>query len=66
MQLKKAAAEASVLFGEPFSVDHIVPLKGVNKEGTHVVSGLNWEGNMRLISLSENKSKGNRFWENMP
>lgn len=66
MQLKREAADASAMFGEPFSVDHIVPLKGVNKEGIHIVSGLNWEGNMRIIPLVENKSKGNRFWENMP
>ena len=66
LQLKREASDASAMFGESFSVDHIVPLKGVNKEGVHIVSGLNWEGNMKIIPLAENKSKGNRFWENMP
>lgn len=65
-QLSKQAKETSVAFGEPFSVDHLVPLKGVNSEGVHIVSGLNWEGNMGLLPLVKNKSKGNRFWENMP
>lgn len=41
-------------------VDHIVPL--VSK----VVCGLHCEANLRIIPYSENISKGNRYWDDMP
>ena len=41
-------------------VDHIVPLKHP------LVCGLHWEGNLQLLDRSHNRSKGNRFWEDMP
>lgn len=41
-------------------LDHIVPLK------SDLVCGLHWEGNMQLLDASENRSKRNRVWPDMP
>lgn len=41
-------------------VDHIVPLK------SSLVCGLHCEANLRIIPASENISKGNRHWPDMP
>lgn len=41
-------------------VDHTVPLK------SDLVCGLHCESNMQLLSKSENSSKQNRFWPDMP
>lgn len=40
-------------------LDHIIPLQSNN------VCGLHWEGNMQLLTKSENASKGNRYWPDM-
>ena len=42
------------------SVDHIVPLN------SPIVCGLHCEHNLRIITLSENCSKRNRYWPDMP
>jgi len=41
-------------------VDHIVPLQG------KIVSGLHWEGNLQIMTKSENIAKLNRYWPDAP
>ena len=40
-------------------VDHNIQLRSKK------VCGLHWEGNMQLLTASDNKIKGNRHWEDM-
>lgn len=40
--------------GVPHEVDHVVPLLGRG------VTGLHWEGNMRVVTRTENRRKSNR------
>ena len=46
------------------TVDHIVPLIG-KYLGERVSCGLHWEGNMQLLTKSENSSKGCHHWPDM-
>jgi hypothetical protein len=46
--------------GVEWQVDHIVPLT------SKYVCGLHCESNLQVITRSENASKGNRYWPNMP
>ena len=51
----KKAEFLSKKTGIPHEVDHIIPLKGEK------VCGLHWEGNLQVITRSENRSKSNHF-----
>ena len=46
--------------GIEHNVDHIVPLQSELVQGFHCLA------NLRIISKTENSSKGNRHWPNMP
>lgn len=54
------AHEMTLRTGIQYEVDHIVPMVSSK------VCGLHWHGNMQVIPKSENASKGNRYWPDMP
>jgi hypothetical protein len=45
-----------------YEVDHVVPLKGFNREGVHVVCGLHVENNLQYLTPQENRSK-NKYYD---
>jgi hypothetical protein len=49
------AAMLSTASGEPYHVDHIIPLQGKKVSGLHVFS------NLRVIPGSDNSKKSNKF-----
>lgn len=51
--------------GDWYEVDHIVPLRGAIKR-QHVVCGLHVDYNLQVIPRSENRSKSNVVWPDMP
>lgn len=56
MEASKLSSDSSL----KWHVDHIVPLK------SDLVCGLHWHGNMQVITSTENQSKSNRHWPDMP
>lgn len=46
--------------GEPYEVDHIVPLQ------SGIVCGLHNEFNLQVLPLEKNRAKSNRHWPDMP
>ncbi|NTX18012.1 hypothetical protein [Burkholderia cepacia] len=66
LEIKEHARFLTFETGVQYSVDHIVPLRGVNSAGEVIVCGLHWEGNLQVMPLVDNKAKGNRWWPDMP
>ena len=59
-QMREVYALAQRL-GEGWHVDHLVPLKGRNAAGEHVVSGLHVPWNLRVRPADLNRAKGAWF-----
>ncbi len=60
LEVYRIARFISKSTGTPHHVDHVVPLV------SEFVCGLHWEGNLRVLSASENIRKRNLHWPDMP
>lgn len=59
-EIYQLCALATRLMGQPYEVDHIVPLKSSKVCGLHV------EANLQIVLRRENRTKRNSFWPDMP
>lgn len=55
------AAQLTRETGVAHEVDHVIPLRGVDAEGRHVVSGLHVAENLQVLTEVANREKRNRF-----
>jgi len=55
IEIYKKCKEISMMTGESYEVDHIIPIKG------ELVSGLHVSWNLRVITAKENRTKSNKF-----
>lgn len=60
----RSAKTMSEFHEEPYHVDHIEPIKGVNAEGEHVSCGLHVPWNLQILPASENIRKSNKMTTN--
>lgn len=51
------AANLTAMRGTTYAVDHIIPLRGRDDSGTHVVCGLHVARNLQVITRRENQKK---------
>lgn len=60
LEMYDKARRLSKITGNPFHVDHIVPIN------SKLVCGLHCIDNLRVITAKENLSKSNHYWPDMP
>jgi 5-methylcytosine-specific restriction endonuclease McrA len=60
LEMFEEAARLTCETGIPYEVDHVIPLRG------KTVSGLHNEHNLQVLTFAANRTKGNRWWPDMP